>query len=215
MTIRPSASCPTPVRGFRASCSTVNCSPALKTGLPSRTRTGPPPIASTTPAARQSGLSRRRNAMAVPTGASARNRCADVPRATSTAPSRGIGVSPFSLIETTGPETSPPVVVGGSGSITASTVPSAAGVAGPQDGVKSVAPFAPGAWLTSIGRRSLVPRHVPNIRSLSTSSVPSEVMPRLERSGFGEWSSTPVRMRVLLGLPSAHAKRSPLTPATV
>jgi hypothetical protein len=126
-----------------------------------------------------------------------------------------MGVFPFCVIWITGPEMSRLGTDGGNGKMTASTAPATAGVAGPHAGVKSATPFAPGVWLRSMGRRWPVPRQVPNIRTRSTFSVPSAVIPMLERSASGGWSSTPERSRIPLGRPSAHAKRSPLTPAAV
>ena len=130
MTMRPSASWPTAVRGWRgASWLEVNASCARKTGLPSRTRTGPPPTACAIPV--HSGRKMSRSVKLVPTGDSSTRRWAAVPRATSTAPPGGIGVPPPPRISVTGPTRSAFGVVGGSGRITTSAVPGWTGVATP------------------------------------------------------------------------------------
>src|SRR2546425_1949861 len=91
--IRPSAVCPTPVRGERgASCSVVKSSKDRYTGFPSRTMIGPPPIASET--LDQGGVRVSRTVTFAPIGASADRKPACAPRATSTAPSEGIGWLP-------------------------------------------------------------------------------------------------------------------------
>ena len=70
--IFPSARWPTAVRGLRgASCEGRKSSPAVQTGLPLRTIAGPPPSASVTPLASQSGERIRRVRIALPGTASA------------------------------------------------------------------------------------------------------------------------------------------------
>ena len=82
--------------------------------------------------------------------------------------------------------------------------------------MKSAIPFFPGALLNSFSeRRWPLPRQVPKNLTRLTSSVPSSVMPALERCPFGGLTRTPSRRRMPLGFPSAQAKRSPLTPTTV
>ena len=83
-TIPPSARWPTAVRGPRgASWAIVKASFDLYTGTPSRTRTGPPPIASDTTA--QSGVSPSRSVTTDPGCASTWSFVAALPRATRTA----------------------------------------------------------------------------------------------------------------------------------
>ena len=81
-----------------------------------------------------------------PMAASAAKRLAPDPRATRTAPSRGIAVPPPVEICVTMPTRSVAGAVGGNGWSTTSTVPEARGVAAPHTGVKSDTPWAPGRW---------------------------------------------------------------------
>ena len=67
----------------------------------------------------------------MPTGASSRSLCAAVPRATSTAPSRGIAVGPPFESAATGPKRSVFGVAGGNGAMTTPTVPGSDGVVAP------------------------------------------------------------------------------------
>ena len=132
--MRPSASCPTAVRGCRSARSGVGTdSPALKTGLPFLTRSGPPPSAAVTPV--QSGSSEKRTWTAWPTGASAWRAVAADPRATSTAPSGGIAAAPPGTTCAETPTRSAFGAAAGNGRSTTATAPDAAGVAGPQAGV--------------------------------------------------------------------------------
>ena len=131
--MRPSASWPTPVRAVRGeSWLVVNASPARNTGAPLRTICGPPPIASTTPG--QSGRKINRTVIVPPTGASAVSVAAAVPRATMTAPPKGIGTAPPpTRVSTTGACRSVLGTAAGKGNRIVATEPGMAGVAGPQD----------------------------------------------------------------------------------
>ncbi len=78
----------------------------------------------------------RRTRTVAPAGASLRTRLvAAVPRATSTAPSGGIGVPPPLRTSVTGPETSVFGSAAGNGRTTTSKDPGATGVLGPHAGV--------------------------------------------------------------------------------
>ena len=104
----------------------------------------------------------------------------------------------------------------GNGARTTAKEPSTRGVERPQSEVKSEIPFLPGASLKSLSAlRCPVPRHVPKKLTRRTSSVPSRPMPALERWPFGGVTSTPSRMRIPVGLPSAIREKSPLTPTIV
>ena len=87
-------------------------------------------------------------------GASLASFAACEPWATSTAPSRGIGVPPPVVWIVTVPLRSWPGTAAGNGSITASTAPASFGVAAPQAGVKSAVPSPRGGWFSPVsGRR--------------------------------------------------------------
>jgi hypothetical protein len=122
--------------------------------LPFRTITGPPPSASVTPLAGQSGERISRRTTFVGGGASVCSLAACEPCATSTAPSRGIGVPPPVVCTVTVPLKSCPGTADGNGRITASTAPASFGVAGPQAGVNSEVPSPRGGWFSPVnGRR--------------------------------------------------------------
>jgi len=101
--------------------------------LPARKSTGPPPIASVT--ALQSTLNVSRAVTVVPTGASATSFEALEPRATSTAPPGGMGVSPPVLICTTVPVRSVFGRASGKPDSTASVVSPKGGVVGAHERV--------------------------------------------------------------------------------
>ena len=123
---------------------------------------------------------------------------------------------PAGLTDTTVPIRSVNGAAGVTESSVTSTVLFAAGVAGPQSGVKSETPSGPGRWLRPFrGRRWLLPCQVPSIWTRWTSSRPSSVMPTVERFGCGGVVSTPDCMNIPLGRPSSKVKRSALTPPTV
>ncbi len=186
---------------------------ALNTALPPRTRTGPPPSASTTEL--QADLRIRRIFTAAPCTASARRRVAAVPRATSTAPPTGIAVPPPSVTPVTGAASSTLGVAAGNGESVISTEPGEPGVAGPQAGVKRETPFEAGGPFTSFSaRRGPEPCQVASMATRPTTSAPDESMPMLERPRSGGWSRAPLRITIPLGAPLTP-NRSPLTPATV
>ncbi len=169
-----------------------------KIGRPSRINIGPPPTASTSPD--QSGVSVRRTVTFDPRGASVASRPAPVaPRPTSTAPPGGIGVAPPCFACTTVPTRSRSGAAGGNGVRTTSTVSVAAGVAGPYADVYSAVPPATGSLFSTSGRRWPAPCHVPANFTRSTTSVPSDEIPVLERSGFGGDASTPFISSIPLG----------------
>src|SRR5580765_3959520 len=119
------------------SCADVNDSPARNTGLPAATISGPPPIAPAMPP--HAGLSVKRNAIVLPTGAAATRPKAFEPVAWSTAPPGGIGV--FPVLEDAALVTAPlrsafGVTVGNCPNTTSAAL-SAAGVVAPYARVKS------------------------------------------------------------------------------
>ena len=72
-----------------------------------------------------------------------------------------------------------------------------------------------GAAFRSSCRRWPVPRQVPSNFTRATVREPSPETARLERAVAGADSSTPLRIRMPVGLPGLGAKKSPLTPTTV
>jgi hypothetical protein len=66
-----------------------------------------------------------------------------------------------------------------------------------------------------IARRGPAACQVPSIAILSTRRLPVRSTPTIDRRGCGVVTSTPSWIKPLLGMPSAHVKRSPFTPATV
>ena len=116
-----------------SSWSARNCSLARKIGRRFLTSTGPPPIASTTPA--RDGFRIRRIFTVWPTGASAWRRSAAAPVATSTAPPGGIGLVPAVETAMTGAVNSTFGAAVGSGESVTCRVPAFTGVAGPHAGV--------------------------------------------------------------------------------
>jgi hypothetical protein len=128
---RPSASWPIAPRGcllFKPRASKDSL--AWKTGLPFLTSIGPPPMA---PAkALQSGESDSRASTCCPTRASAFSWATDAaPRATRTAPWRGIRVGPPLVTCVTVPSSASPGRAGGKVAMTSSTTPDSLGVAVP------------------------------------------------------------------------------------
>ncbi len=141
---------------------------------------------------------------------------AAVPRATTTALPTGMPTRAFCTVLVTTDSMSTFGAVGGNGERTAANDPSTRGVMRPQSDVKSATWFVPGGLLISVSvRRGPFPRQVPRKPILRTSSVPSSVTPALDRPGFGGVTSTPSRITMPLGRPSASVKKSPLTPTDV
>ena len=192
----------------------MNASFERYTGFPLRTRIGPPPIASET--VPQPGWRISRSVTVVPIGASAWSFVAAIPRATSTAVPGAIATGPFWLTLTTGAARSAFGVAAGNGESTSAIEPAICGVERPQSVVKREIPFFPGAWFRKLRvRRWPSPRHVPRNLIRRTSSVPSSVIPALERDAFGGVTRTPSRSRTPLGRPVESEKRSPFTPTVV
>ncbi len=182
----------------------MNASLARKTGTPSRTRTGPPPIASLTVS--HPGWRISRTVTEVPAGASAESFWAAVPRATSTAVPGAIGTDAFWMTPETPAKWSTFGVAASNGERITETAPGMRGVDGPQSGVKIEMPFASGASLNALrALRWLSPRQVPKRRTRRTSSVPSSVIPALERFPLGELTSTPSFKKMPLGPPFFEA----------
>src|SRR5207249_7424724 len=117
-----------------------NSSNDRKTGFPCRTMIGPPPTASRTLV--HGGVNVSRTVTLAPAGASAARKPACEPRATSTAPSGGMGWLPPLTYCTTVPESDVFGFVAGNGWRTACAPPLSAGVLAPHAGVYSVVRFA-------------------------------------------------------------------------
>src|SRR5213592_4834568 len=181
ITIPPSARWPIAVRGSRPfSWMFVSDSPECAIGWPSRTSAGPPPTAPLTVA--QSGGSERRTFSGWPMDASDLNASSYFPRATSTAPFRGIGTLLRLTIDVTVPVRSINGTVGGNGANTAANAFSG-GVDGPHAGVNSAVELVRGGSFSwPIGYvRPLNPCQTAVNGTRSTCSSPDESTPTAER----------------------------------